>query len=164
MDALVQSILGELPESVTGSKLLELVPGFVKEAQALTVPGAEKKEAVLKALKSLIQLLKEQGKIQEEQAAELVAFIDTSVSTTINLLMDVAKGRVELRMPRTVEEVGKQVNCCIGFIGGIVGIVSSFKKAKAVAEVAKVAEVVKEVAKEAEAAKEMTVSVTPQVA
>ncbi len=157
MDALVQTVLGELPESVTGSKLLELVPRFVKEAEALTVPGAEKKEAVLKGLKSLIALLKEQGKIQEELAVELTAFIDTSVATTINLLMDVAKGRIELRMPRTVEEVGKQVNCCLGFIGGIVRIVGAAKKTKAAAASAAAAAATPAVAEPAP-----DVTVTPQ--
>jgi hypothetical protein len=162
MDALVQTILGELPESVTGSKLLELVPRLVKEADAFTVPGAEKKDAVLKALKSLIQFLKEQGKIQEELAVELSAFIDTSVATTINLLMDVAKGRVELRMPRTVEEVGKQVNCCMGFLSGIVGIVT--KKAKAAAAPAAAAPAAAVAVAVAAAAEVPNVTVTPQVA
>lgn len=125
MESLVQTILGEIPETVTTTAILEYLPRFLKEAEALTVPGAEKKGAVLRAMKLLIQLLKEQDKVNDELANELLLFIDTTVHASVDLLVDAYNGT--LRMPQTVEEVTQRANCLLGCVGSILRMVQAGK-------------------------------------
>ena len=118
MDALTQIILKEIPETVTTSLILEYVPRFLKEAETLTIPGAEKKQAVLKALQTLVHLLKDTEKLNDELANELLMFIDTTLNKSIDILVEAYNGT--LRMPQTVEEVTQRANCLLGCIGSIV--------------------------------------------
>ncbi len=165
MDGLIQLVLSELPESLTSCDILQVVPRFVKEAEALAVPGAEKKAAALKALHALLGLLQEKGKVSEDLAKELDAFIDGTVATTINMLIGVSKGQIKLALPKTVEEVSKQVNCCFSFIHAVLGIVRAAQKSKAVAKQAPEAVTATEQAPEAvtdtEQAPEHEIPVTP---
>jgi hypothetical protein len=132
MEALVQTILAEIPETVTTTILLEYVPRFLKEAEALTLPGGEKKEAVLRAMKLLVQLLKEQEKINDELANELVLFIDTTVHASVDLLVQAYNGT--LRMPQTAEEVTQKANCILGCVGSILRMVRAGQKMQKPAE------------------------------
>ena len=125
MDALVQTILSEIPETVTTSLILEYVPRCLKEAETLTLPGAEKKGAVVGALKTLVQLLKDTNKVNDELANELLLFIDTTVATSIDILVEAYNGT--LRMPQTVEEVSHRANCLFGCIGSILRMVQASK-------------------------------------
>ena len=129
MDALTQIILKEIPETVTTTLILEYLPRFLKEAETLTVPGAERKVAVLEALKTLIQLLKDVEKVNDELANELVVFIDTTVNKSIDMLVEAYNGT--LRMPQTVEEVTERANCLLGCVGSIVRMVQASKTAPA---------------------------------
>ncbi len=132
MDVLVQTILAEVPESVTTTLVLEYTPRFIQEAQKLLVPGAEKKAAVLKALHTLIDLLLEVQKVPVELAAELNAFIDITVAPTVDLLIGAYKGQLEI--PKTAEEVTQKVNCLLQLVRTILSIVKTTKGTPAAAQ------------------------------
>lgn len=114
METLIQTILKEVPETVTTTHILQVVPRFIQEAQAMTVPGADKKAMVLKALHDLVDTLKE--------SPEMHAFVDVAIAPTIDMLIDVAKGRVSLSAPKTVEEVAQKVNCLLQVVQGVLGL------------------------------------------
>ncbi len=120
----------ELPESITTTGLLERVPLFVKEAQTLAIPGAEKKTAVIQAMHSFVKMLKDNGKVGDDLAKELDAFIDETISKTVDLLIDVAKGRITLTAPKTVEEVQQHVNCFLQLVKAVLAIVKKSKAPK----------------------------------
>ena len=140
MDALAQTLIQEIPETVTTTLLLEYVPRFLQEAQALTVPGAEKKEAVLKALATLVDLLKDAGKVSGELEVELKAFVAVTVAPTIDLMIAAYKGT--LTPTTTTVEITQKVNCFLQIIRIIFAIVkvTKVKKAKVVAETTKTEE------------------------
>lgn len=146
MDALVQTIVNECETFMDSLQFLQLVPRFVKEAENLLVPGAEKKATVLKTLHMLVDALFEYKKISDELAKELHECVDSTVSVTVNMLIDASKG--SLRMPQTVEEVAEHVNCCIGVVQLIVGIVKASKTKPSVQESNTVQESKTEVAQE----------------
>ncbi len=125
MEVLVQTLLKEIPETVSTGVLLEYTPQFVQEAQKLAIPGREKKTAVHKAFHTLIDSLLEQHKITDELAGTLNAFVDETLLTTIDLLVDAYKGQLE--MPKTVEEVTQKVNCLLQFVRTILSIVKTTK-------------------------------------
>lgn len=114
MDALIQTILKDAPETVTSTHILQVVPRFIQEAQTLAIPGADKKAVVLKALHDLVDAL--------EETPEMHAFVDVAVAPTIDMLMDVAKGRVSLTAPKTVEEVSQKVNCFLQVVQVVLGL------------------------------------------
>lgn len=136
MDTFLQSLLHEITESPTTLQLLALAPRFVKQADTLAIPGAEKKAVVLKALHTLIGFLKEQGKVSEDVAREMSTFVDGVLSATIDLLIGVAKGDVDLRTggaanaaaaaavatdvaEATVEAITKKGRCSPGCLSGL---------------------------------------------
>ena len=123
MEALVQTLLAEMPETVSNSVIMGFVPRLIQEAQKLTVPGADKKAAVVKALHEIVD-----AKVSKELAGEFHKFIDETIVTTVDMLIDVAKGRVTLAIPQTVEEVTQKVNCFLQFVQAILTFVSKVKK------------------------------------
>lgn len=114
METLIQTILKQVPETVTTTHILQIVPRFIQQAQAMAVPGADKKTLVLKALHDLVDALK--------QNPEMHTFVDVSVAPTIDMLIDVAKGRVSLSPPKTVEEVTQKVNCLLQIVQVVLGL------------------------------------------
>ena len=127
MDPLVQSLIQEIPDSVTTTLLLEYVPRFLQEAQSLTCPGAEKKAAVLKALCTLVELLKDAGKVTGELEVELKAFITVTVAPTIDLMIGAYKGTLT---PASAPEVTQRVNCFLQLLRTILVIVKTAKTTK----------------------------------
>ncbi len=123
MEALVQTLLAEMPETVSNSVIMGYVPRLIQEAQKLAVPGADKKAAVIKALHDIVD-----AKVSKEVAGDFHKFIDETIVTTVDMLIDVAKGRVTLAMPQTVEEVTQKVNCFLQFVQAILTFVSKVKK------------------------------------
>ena len=122
MEALVQTLLAEMPETVSKTEIMGYVPRLIQEAQKLAVPGADKKAAVVKALHDLVD-----AKVSKEVAAEFHAFIDETLVTTVDMLIDVAKGRVVLSAPQTVEEVTQKVNCFLQFVQAILKFATTCK-------------------------------------
>ncbi len=122
MEALVQTLLAEMPETVSKTEMMGYVPRLIQEAQKLAVPGADKKAAVVKALHDLVD-----AKVSKEVAAEFHAFIDETLVTTVDMLIDVAKGRVTLSMPQTVEEVTQKVNCFLQFVQTVLKFATTCK-------------------------------------
>jgi hypothetical protein len=76
----------------------------------------------VKALHDLVD-----AKASKEVAAEFHAFIDETLVTTVDMLIDVAKGRVTLSMPQTVEEVTQKVNCFLQFVKAILKFATTCK-------------------------------------
>ena len=118
MESLIQSVLSEITESPTSQIIIRYVPRFVGYASALAIPGFEKRATVLRGLHELTTALKQADKISADLQSELDQFIDLTVPPMIEAILDVAAGRVELKMPTTVAEVAPKVNCLLGLVQG----------------------------------------------
>jgi hypothetical protein len=108
----------------------------MQEVQKLSIPGAEKKAAVLTALHQIVD-----G--SSANTAELHAFVDTTVVPTIDIMVAAYNGT--LTAPKTVEEVVQKANCFLQSIQAVVALVKKCKVSKSKA-VAASAAVVTEVA------------------
>jgi hypothetical protein len=153
MESLIQSVLLEITESPTTQVIVRHVPRFVGYANTLTLPGFEKRATVLRGLHELTMALKQADKISADLQTELDQFIDLTVPPMIEAILDVAAGRVELKMPTSVAEVAPKVNCLLGFLQGILRLAGKSKEAAVVADVSKTVQSLSEV-KEAKEVKE----------
>ncbi len=139
MESLITTILTEIVEIPGSQAILRYVPRFIAYANTLSVPGADKRAIVMRGLHELVQALRQADKITADMQTELDQFIDLTVPVTIDAILDVAAGRVEIKKPATVAEVVPKVNCILGFLQAILRIAGKKAVAK---EVQKVAEVV----------------------
>ena len=125
--------------------LLKYIPRLATTVHALAIPGAEKKQAVLKGLHDLVKTLQATGALTADKQAELDTFIDMVGPITLDTVLDVVKGRVTFESLAKPETVAAVATCCVGLFG-----MFAAKKAKgaaaAAAAVAKTVEVPAEVA------------------
>ncbi len=121
---LVDKMASEIAEIPEVAAILRHVPKFVSAVHTLTVPGPEKRDLVLKALRALSGKLQDSNKITAEFRAQLDDFITITVPVTIDTLLDVVKGRVSFESivqqavanPAAVATVlSATITCCTGF-------------------------------------------------
>ncbi len=148
MESLIQSILSQVCDPPTTQFIIRQVPHFVAYANTLVIPGSEKRATVLRGLHELIEALKQAGKVSAELQTELDQYIDLSVPPMIDAILDVASGRVEVKMPTSVAEVTTKGNCLLGFLKKQFHFVIHVKKVVKVKEVKEAKEEVKEAKEE----------------
>lgn len=122
---LVTQMADEIKEIPDVAAILRQVPKCVSVVHTLPVPGSEKKDMVLRALRSLAGILADKKVITDVQHGEMLTFIDIVVPVSIDTTLDVVKGRVSFSTlkqavvsnPQAVASVVEtSIKCCIGFI------------------------------------------------
>ena len=94
---LVDVLMKEIAAVDAVPQIIPYIPKFASHVNSLAIPGGEKKVTVIAGLHTLADALLAAGKIAADLKTELDTFIDTVVPVTVDTVIMVARGDLDLK-------------------------------------------------------------------
>lgn len=129
----ITRVINEYVEPITSAPEFSIIIGFiptlVNTVRTLTISGSEKKQTVMKALHTFVDLLVTKQVIDSDLGGQFKEFIDLVAPTAIETILGVQKSGTGEVQTSGVEEV-KQTNCAVIIPAIIQILISIFAKSK----------------------------------